>query len=113
VLGVTGVADVILAGDHGAVGGALAAGAAVDHGPEVAAGVRVKRPALAGLEPYLPHPDVVVLEPQPGADVQVPRGCCELALVVGGIKGLLAQDRSGHSIFSFMPSLPSRCGRSA
>src|SRR5262252_10272030 len=82
VLGVVRVTDVVLASDHRPVGGALAADAAVHHGPEVPAGVRVERAALAGLQPYLPDPDAVVLEPQPGADVEVVRRAAELVGVL-------------------------------
>src|SRR5262245_48797682 len=60
VLGVVRVTDVVLTGDHRPVGGALAADAAVDRGPEVAAGVGVERAALTGLQPHLPDPDAVV-----------------------------------------------------
>jgi hypothetical protein len=46
VLGVGRVTDVVLAGNHRPIGGALAADASVHHGPEVPAGVGVERAAL-------------------------------------------------------------------
>src|SRR5262245_14944490 len=96
VLGVVRVADVILACDHRPVGGALAADAAVDHGPEVAAGVRVERAALAGLQPYLPDPDAGVIEPQPGAGVEVCRGRVAVAGVLGTVERVLVEDGGCH-----------------
>src|SRR6266498_5767156 len=63
VLRIAGITDVVLAGDHCAVGGALAADAAVHDRPEVPVRVRVERAALARLQPDLPHADAVVLEP--------------------------------------------------
>jgi hypothetical protein len=96
VLGVAGVAGVVLADDHRPVGGALAAGAAVDDRPEVAAGMRVERGALARPQPDLPDPDPVVLEPQPRADLEVARRGGQFAGVVGRVEGAFADDGGGH-----------------
>src|SRR5215470_12972851 len=92
VLGVVRVSDVVLAGDYRPVGGALAADAAVHHGPEVPAGVGVERAALAGLQPHLPDPDAVVLEPQPGADIEVARRRVEFGGVLGTVERVFVED---------------------
>src|SRR5499427_5515641 len=96
VLGVVRVTDVVLAGDHRPVGGALAAGAAVHHRPEVPAGMRMERATLAGLQPDLPDPDVVVFEPQPGTDIEVARRGVELGGVLVAVERAFAEDGGCH-----------------
>ena len=76
----------------------LAADAAIHDRPEVLAGVGMEGTSFAWLQPDLPHAYVVVLEPQPCADLEIARCRVQFVPVVGAVEGALAEDGSGHLI---------------
>src|SRR3990172_5756608 len=79
--------------DHeGPVGEALQAPARLHHGPEIVAGVSVKGASFAGLQPHLPNPDPVVLEPYRGAEIVVARCSYQLARELLAVKDSLFDD---------------------
>src|ERR1035437_204352 len=98
VLGIAGITDVVLAGGHHPVSCALAADTAVHDRPEVLAGMGMEGAALAWLQPDLPPAYVVVLEPQPCADLEIARCRVQFVPVAGAVEGALAEDGSGHLI---------------
>lgn len=97
VFQVAGIADVIVAYQHGAIAEALEPPAAFDHGPEVVAGVGVERSPFTRLKLHLPDVEAFILEPERGADGEVGRGGVKLIGEIGNIKGAFLEDLSAHA----------------